>query len=145
MTVWKERLKPILTQLDDLRDELACFDYLIGCAGEPGWEFDETLRRNENLLKGCDSRMWLDISVSDEGCLRIRADSDSMLLRGMLVLLRKLYENLPVPVSAAAGLQLLRHPIWKDCFSAKQLKNLHVVCKHFERIGRKDVHHEKSH
>ncbi len=132
MTVWEERLEPIMAQLDALTDELACFDYLVDCAGQAPWEFDEDLRKESNLVRGCDSRMWLEIGISKENSLLIRADSDSMLLRGLLMLVKKLYEGTQIPVSSQAGICLLDHPRLRDCFSAKQLKTIREICKRLE-------------
>ena len=144
MTIWEERLLPILAQLDALTDELACFDYLIACAGERGWILDEQLRQACYQVKGCDSKMWVTIAAP-KGCLRLQADSDSMLLRGILALLIRIYDGTPAPVSAAAGLQLLTHPRLTDCFSAKQRKTLENVCLRLEGDNRKDENHEESH
>lgn len=141
MTVWEERLIPILAQLDELSDELACFDYLLACAGEQGWGVDEQLRQACYQVKGCDSRMWVDNAIQN-GCLRLRADSDSMLLLGILALLIRIYNGTPAPVSAEAGLQLLVHPRLTDCFSAKQRKTLENVCLRLEGDDRKDENHE---
>ena len=57
MTVWEDRTIPILAQLNDLDDELACFHYLLACAGEQGWAFDEDLRQPCHRVAGWDSRM----------------------------------------------------------------------------------------
>lgn len=130
----QQRLKPILTRLDELDDCLALFDYLVEEAATSGLTLNRDLRRDENLVKGCDSLMWVTASASPEGTLRFQGDSDSMLLRGMLALLEKLYGDAPVPVNAQAGLTLLRHKLLEDCFSQKQLLTLKRICLNLENI-----------
>lgn len=40
-----------------------------------------------NSVKGCMSQVWMVASVGDDGLLRLRADSDALLVRGIIALL----------------------------------------------------------
>lgn len=134
MRLHKQRMQAILEQLDALSDSLALFDYLVEEAALTGLELNRNLRQGENLIKGCDSLMWVEAFASPEGRLCFRGDSDSMLLCGMLALLEKLYRDMPVPVNAQAGLIILQHPLLNDCFSTKQLDTLRAICRNLEKI-----------
>ena len=73
-------------------DEFANFDewldryaYLIDLGREcPA--IDEKDKTEQNLIKGCQSRVWLSCSY-DNGVLRFRADSDAVITRGIITLL----------------------------------------------------------
>ena len=134
MNPYAKPLEEILLRLDALSDALDLFDYLVEEAALSGLEADDTLRRDRNLVKGCDSLLWVEASVAADGTLQFRGDSDSMLLRGMLALLEKLYCHKHVPVNAQAGLTLLRHDLLKECFSEKQLQSLRHICQDLENI-----------
>ena len=47
---------------------------------------DESERKEENLIAGCQSRVWLSCSMED-GLLRFRADSDAIITKGIISLL----------------------------------------------------------
>lgn len=77
---------------DTIIDEFACYDewldkyaYLI----ELGKEcpiIDEKDKTDANLIRGCQSRVWLSCSHSD-GLLWFRADSDAVITKGIITLL----------------------------------------------------------
>lgn len=71
-------------------------------------------RKDENLVRGCQSRVWLVPSIVD-GKIRLRADSDAIIVRGLVALVLKVYDNrtpediLSSPVSEFDRLGLLQH------------------------------------
>lgn len=46
-----------------------------------------------NFVKGCMSQVWMVASVSEEGVLQVRADSDALLVRGIIALLMLIIEG----------------------------------------------------
>jgi cysteine desulfuration protein SufE len=54
------------------------------------------LRTDAHLVRGCQSRVWL-VGGSDPetGRLRLQGDSDAMLVRGLIALLLRLYDDRP--------------------------------------------------
>lgn len=52
---------------------------------------DESDRKEENLIAGCQSRVWLSCSMED-GLLRFRADSDAIITKGIISLLIRVYD-----------------------------------------------------
>ena len=52
---------------------------------------DESERKEENLIAGCQSRVWLSCSMED-GLLRFRADSDAIITKGIISLLIRVYD-----------------------------------------------------
>lgn len=48
---------------------------------------DEKDKLAENLIKGCQSRVWLKAEEGEGGTVNFRADSDSLMTKGMIALL----------------------------------------------------------
>ena len=67
------------------------YEYLIdlGRRLEP---FPEALKTDDRLIKGCQSRVWLDTTVN-EGRLVFRADSDAIITKGIISLLIGVYSG----------------------------------------------------
>lgn len=64
----------------------------LGKAMDP---LDEALKVPANKVQGCASQVWLFPSVED-GIFRFDGDSDAMIVRGLVAVLRTLYNDLPV-------------------------------------------------
>jgi cysteine desulfuration protein SufE len=67
------------------------YEYLIdlGRRLEP---FPEELKTDDRLIKGCQSRVWLDTRAED-GRLYFRADSDAIITKGIISLLIGVYSG----------------------------------------------------
>ena len=67
------------------------YQYLIQM-GRKLEKIDESEMKDDNLIPGCQSQVWL--VVSQEGDLfHFKADADSVIVRGMIALLLKVYEG----------------------------------------------------
>jgi cysteine desulfuration protein SufE len=61
----------------------------------------EKYRKNSNLIKGCQSRVWGGTEM-DDGKLIIHADSDSLITKGLIALFIRLLSGLtPAEILAA--------------------------------------------
>ena len=67
------------------------YEYLIDL-GRRLEAFPEELKTEDRLIKGCQSRVWLDASVED-GKLYFRADSDAIITKGIISLLIGVYSG----------------------------------------------------
>ena len=67
---------------------------------------DESLRTDEYRISGCQSAVWLRSGLRD-GRLRLSADSDSQITRGMLALLLRVFDGQPPDEVADAELYML--------------------------------------
>lgn len=77
---------------DEIIDEFAGMDdwmdryaYIIDM-GNALETLDEDLKTPDNLIEGCQSRLWLDAQYSD-GVVTYRADSDAIIVKGIVALL----------------------------------------------------------
>ena len=67
------------------------YEYLIGL-GKELEEYSEEARTEDRLIKGCQSRVWLN-SEKRDGRLYFKADSDAIITKGIISLLVSVYSG----------------------------------------------------
>ena len=55
-------------------------------------EFEEKYKTPENIIKGCQSRVWLQTDYVD-GKLQFKAESDALIVKGLLALVLRVFNN----------------------------------------------------
>lgn len=55
--------------------------------------FPEDWKRDDLLVKGCQSRVWLHAELNTQGRILFHADSDAMIVKGLVALLVQLYSD----------------------------------------------------
>jgi len=81
----------IIEELAQFGDWMERYEYLI----EMGRElppFDETHRKPDFLIEGCQSKVWLYPSLND-GVITFEADSDALITRGIVALLVRVFSG----------------------------------------------------
>lgn len=71
------------SEIDDWMDRYACI-IDMGNALDP---LPEELKTPDRLIEGCQSRVWLDADKQADGTLRFRADSDAIIVKGIISML----------------------------------------------------------
>lgn len=56
--------------------------------------FPGELYQDKFLVKGCQSQVWMHASVDEQGQMFIQADSDALIVKGLVALLLKVYSGL---------------------------------------------------
>lgn len=56
-------------------------------------DLDDQYKRDENKVRGCSSTVWLVAEQNDEGRVIYHADSDAILVRGLVSLLLEVYSG----------------------------------------------------
>lgn len=87
----KEIEQQIIGEFNVFEDWMDKYNYLI----ELGREcpiIDEKDKKEENLIKGCQSRVWVSAKL-DNGKMDIKADSDAVITKGIITLLLRVYNN----------------------------------------------------
>ena len=95
----EEKKQEVIEDFSVYDEWLDRYEYLIelGKALEP---YPEEEKTEEKLIKGCQSRVWLDYALKD-GKLFFRADSDAIITKGIISLLISVYSG-RTPVEIAA-------------------------------------------
>ena len=76
--------------LDDWEDK---YRYVIE-EGKKMPALDDSLKVDSNKVNGCASQVWLNFSISDT--LHFEGASDAIIVKGLIAILRKLYNDTPV-------------------------------------------------
>lgn len=82
----------IIAEFSDLGDWMDRYAYIIdlGTALPSLPDGDKT---PQHLIEGCQSRVWITASLSDDGKVIYRADSDAMIVKGIIALLVRVLSN----------------------------------------------------
>ncbi len=95
MTMMEKTLKEVQEEIVDdfsMYDEwLDKYEYLIEL-GKNLDAYPEEKKTDDRLVKGCQSRVWLDWSM-EEGRLYFSADSDAIITKGIISLLISVYSG----------------------------------------------------
>mgnify|MGYP002622650067 CR=1 FL=1 len=87
----KETEEDIIENFSMFEQWLDKYEYLIDL-GKNLDGYPEEQKTEENLIKGCQSRVWLDTSFED-GRLWFKADSDAIITKGIISLLISVYNG----------------------------------------------------
>lgn len=84
---------------DRIIEEFSIFDewldrynYLIELSGELP-PIDPEHRTDQYVIKGCQSRVWVDARLDDDGKMRFAADSDAIITKGIISLLIRVLDG----------------------------------------------------
>jgi len=81
----------IIEEFSAFDDWLSKYDYLIELSNELP-PIDPQYKTNEYLIKGCQSRVWLNAELQD-GKVVFTADSDALITKGIIALLIRVLSN----------------------------------------------------
>lgn len=81
----------IVEEFSVFTDWMDKYEYIIEL-GKNVPPIAESAKNENNLIKGCQSRVWLDCSYSD-GKLYFSADSDAIITKGIISLLIRVYNG----------------------------------------------------
>lgn len=85
MTI-NEKQDELIDELSGLDDWMDRYSYIIDLGNQlPA--IDESLKTPTHLIEGCQSRVWLDARLSPEGKVEFTADSDAIIVKGIISML----------------------------------------------------------
>ena len=91
MTDFNETQQDIVEEFSVFEDWLDRYNYLIELGNDLP-EIEPIYRTNEYLINGCQSKVWLHAELAD-GKLQFKADSDAIIVKGIVALLVKLMDD----------------------------------------------------
>ena len=90
MTI-EEIQEEIIEEFDMFDDWMQRYEYIIE-SGKSLQTIDEKFKDDKHLIKGCQSKVWLQGEMSN-GALVFSADSDAILTKGIIALLLRVYSG----------------------------------------------------
>lgn len=90
MTI-NELQEEVIAEFSDFDDWMDRYQLLIDLGNEQE-PLEEQYKTEQNLIEGCQSRVWLQADACD-GKLVFRAESDAVIVKGIIALLIKVVSN----------------------------------------------------
>ena len=85
MTI-EERQQEIIDEFSEIDDWMDRYAYIIDLGGALP-PISESLKTPDRLIEGCQSRVWLDAEMASDGTVHYTADSDAIIVKGIISLL----------------------------------------------------------
>ena len=87
-----ERQDEIIEEFQDFDDWMDRYQLLIDLGnGMP--PLDEQYKTESNLIDGCQSRVWLQADLTPEGRIHFQAESDALIVKGIVSLLIRVFDD----------------------------------------------------
>ena len=127
MQTIKEIQEEILEDFNMFDDWMQKYEYLIDL-GKDLPSIDEKYRVEENLIKGCQSRVWLH-AEENNGNIVFSADSDAIMTKGIVALLIRVLSGQNANDIAHADLEFINKIGLKEQLSATRANGLLSMIK----------------
>jgi cysteine desulfuration protein SufE len=95
----------------------------------------ENQKHDDLLIKGCQSRVWLDAQLNPDGSVHFEADSDAIITRGLVALMVRVLDGLSPRTIAAADLWFLQRIGLQDHLSPTRANGLLAMMKQMKTYG----------
>ena len=130
-----QRQRDMIEEINAVGDCFDQYSYLILQSGllPP---FPEERRREEHLVRGCQSRVWL-YTWTENGFFHFRADSDTLIIRGVLTLLIRLLDGADAREVAETELTLLRETDLAATFTSDCSSGMAAVLRQIRQSASK--------
>ncbi len=92
MSTIKEKQEEIIEEFSSFDDWMDRYQLLIDLGSEQA-PLEEKYKSDDNLIEGCQSRVWLQADLMPDGTVRFLADSDALIVKGIVSLLVKVYSG----------------------------------------------------
>lgn len=131
----------IIDEFDGLSDWMDRYAYIIDL-GNTLPEFPENEKTPQNIIEGCQSRVWITAQKLPDGKIHFQADSDALIVKGIVALLmRVLNDRTPDEILSAnlyfidkIGLREHLSPTRSNGLVA-MVKQINNYAKAFKMIG----------
>ena len=124
----------IIDEFSAFGDWVARYEYIVEL-GESLPPLPEDLKTEANRVHGCQSRVWFHATETD-GLIRFAADSDAVLVKGLIALLLRVYsgrtaeEIVATPPSFFERIELGSH------LTGSRANGLHAMVKRIQATAR---------
>lgn len=81
----------IIEEFDGMSDWMDRYAYIIDL-GNTLPDYPESEKTPQNLIEGCQSRVWID-AKEDSGKIEMKADSDALIVKGIVALLMRVLND----------------------------------------------------
>ena len=127
MTELEQNRIKLREEFSEFEDGFERYSYLVEIAGMLP-PMAEELHTDENLVRGCQSHVWVSTEAKD-GRFFFEADSDTLIIKGVLLLLQDLLCGVPLEEAASVELDVLADAGLTAEFSDERQKGIGFVMR----------------
>lgn len=109
------------------------YEYLIEL-GKNLKDYPESAKTDDRLIKGCQSRVWLDYSVQD-GKIFFSADSDAIITKGIISLLIGIYSGREASEIASSDFSVVEKIGLKENLSPTRANGLVSMIERIRQVA----------
>ncbi len=122
MAVLQAHLQQLQEEFSDFEDGFERYAYLVELAAllPP---YPEQYRTAEHLVRGCQSQVWLH-AYTEEGAFFFHGDSDTLIIKGVLLVLQDLLCGVPLEEISGIRMNVLAELGLADSFSDTRQKGI---------------------
>ena len=135
-----EQVKTLQQIENEIIDEFSMFDewldkyeYLIEL-GKALKDYPEDKKTDDRLIKGCQSRVWLDYEIKS-GKIFFNADSDAIITKGIISLLVRIYSGRTPQEIAASDFSVVEKIGLKENLSPTRANGLVSMIERIKEIS----------
>jgi cysteine desulfuration protein SufE len=127
MTI-EEIQQEIIEEFSDFDDWMDKYQMLIDLGQEQA-PLPEKYKVESNLIDGCQSRVWLQADLTPEGKIHFQAESDALIVKGIVTLLIRVLDNHTPDEILAANLHFIEDIGLKEHLSPTRSNGLVAMVK----------------
>ena len=110
------------------------YEYIIEL-GKDLKTLPEELKNDEHLIKGCQSRVWINATKNPDGTLHFEADSDAIITKGMVSLVVRVFEGEKGQDIVDAPMEFLKEIGLMENLSPTRSNGLAAMIKQIKTYG----------
>lgn len=133
----EESKQSIIDDFSMFDEWLDKYEYIIEL-GKKLDSFPENKKTDDRLIKGCQSRVWLDCGAKD-GKLYFTADSDAIITKGIISLLISVYSGRSAEEIAGDDFSFLEKLGLKENLSPTRANGLESMVETIKRAAKENV------
>lgn len=118
----------IIEEFSDFDDWMDKYQMLIDLGQEQA-PLPEKYKVESNLIDGCQSRVWLQADLTPEGKIHFQAESDALIVKGIVTLLIRVLDNHTPDEILAANLHFIEDIGLKEHLSPTRSNGLVAMVK----------------
>jgi len=133
-SVIDERQAEIADEFAMFGDWMEKYEHIISLGRELA-PMDSADKVDDNLIKGCQSRVWLAARKNDDGHVTFTADSDAIITKGLVALMVRALSDAPASDIAGANLSFLDEIGLHSHLSPTRSNGLQAMVKQMKLYG----------
>ena len=127
----------IINEFSMFDEWLDKYEYLIEL-GKALKDYPEDKKTDDRLIKGCQSRVWLDYEIKD-GKIFFNADSDAIITKGIISLLIRIYSGRTPQEIAASDFSVVEKIGLKENLSPTRANGLVSMIETIRRVAEENI------